>query len=150
LLRDLITNEILILPLVAWAVSQTLKFVILLIKEKQLDFNHLVESGGMPSSHSAMVTTLATSVAITHGMGSAFFAIATIFALVVMYDSSGVRQSVGEQAVVLNRIIRELRQHRPMAEVERDLKELMGHTSFEVYIGGIIGLAIALLWYLVL
>ena len=149
-LYDLITNAVLILPLAAWAISQLLKFTIMLIRERQLDFSCLVISGGMPSSHSAMVTALATSIAITEGFGSVAFGISTIFAMVVMYDSAGVRQAVGEQAVVLNRIIRELRLHRPVTELERDLKELMGHTSFQVIIGGLIGISIALVWFLVI
>ena len=123
-----------------------LKVVITLAHEKRLDLRLLVASGGMPSSHSALVSALATAVALVSGLGSAAFAIATILALVVMYDSAGVRQSVGQQAVVLNRIIDELRFRRPIAELERDLRELIGHTSFEVYIGGAIGIIVAWLW----
>jgi acid phosphatase family membrane protein YuiD len=148
-LYELITNEVLIIPLAAWAISQLLKFIVMLIKERQLDFSYLVVSGGMPSSHSAMVTALATSVAIINGFGSVTFGIATIFALIVMYDSAGVRQSVGQQAAVLNRIIRELRLHRPVAELERDLKEFMGHTSFQVIVGGLIGVLIAVIWFII-
>ena len=123
-----------------------LKVVITLAHEKRLDLRLLVASGGMPSSHSALVSALATAAALVSGLGSVAFAIATILALVVMYDSAGVRQSVGQQAVVLNRIIDELRFRRPIAELERDLRELIGHTSFEVYIGGAIGIIVAWLW----
>ena len=123
-----------------------LKVIITLAQEKRLDLRLLVGSGGMPSSHSALVSALATAAALISGLGSVAFAIAMILALVVMYDSAGVRQSVGQQAVVLNRIIDELRFRRPIAELERDLRELIGHTSFEVYIGGAIGIIVAWLW----
>ncbi|MFA5451214.1 MAG: divergent PAP2 family protein, partial [Dehalococcoidales bacterium] len=82
--------------------------------------------------------------------GSTVFAIAVILAAVVLYDSAGVRQSVGKQAVVLNRIIRELRERRPIAQVEADLKELIGHTAFEVAAGVVLGVGMAFLWVLVI
>ncbi len=94
-----------------------------------IHLRYLVISGGMPSSHSAFVSALATSVALIEGLGSVAFGISAILALVVMYDAAGVRQSVGKQSVVLNRIIRELRLRRPIAELERDLREFIGHTS---------------------
>ena len=143
---ELITNEILIIPISSWAISQIFKVFVILIQKRQLDLSYIVVSGGMPSSHSAVVSSLATAVALVQGVGSVAFGISTILALVVMYDAAGVRQSVGQQAEVLNRIIRELRLRRPMIELERDLKELIGHTQFEVLIGGLLGIAIACLW----
>jgi len=110
----------------------------------------LVSSGGMPSSHSATVSALATTIGLIEGTGSVAFAIAVILAGVVLYDSAGVRQSVGKQAVVLNRIIKELRDRRPIAEVETDLKELIGHTAFEVAAGVVLGVGVGFLWVLVI
>jgi len=143
---EIFTNKALIAPVIAWVVAQLLKVIVTLAHDKRLDLRLLVGSGGMPSSHSALVSALATAVALVSGLGSAAFAVATILALVVMYDSAGVRQSVGRQAVVLNRIIDELRFRRPIVELERDLRELIGHTSFQVITGGAIGIIVAWLW----
>ncbi len=148
-LYELITNKVLIIPICSWAITQLLKVIVVLIQKKQLDLRYLVISGGMPSSHSAFVTALATAVALIEGLGSVAFGISAILALVVMYDAAGIRQSVGKQSVVLNRIIRELRLRRPMTEVERDLKEFVGHTSFQVIVGGLLGVFVAWLWLII-
>jgi len=145
-LYEIITNKILVAPLCAWAVAQLLKVFITLVKEKRLDLRYLVISGGMPSAHSALVSALATSVAIIQGLGSVAFGITAILALVVMYDAAGIRQSVGLQSVVLNRIVKELRSRRPMAELERDLREFIGHTPFQVIAGAALGIIVAWLW----
>ncbi|MFC1956344.1 divergent PAP2 family protein [Chloroflexota bacterium] len=146
MLYEIITNKVLIIPLCSWAIAQLLKVVVILIQKKQLDLRYLVGSGGMPSSHSAFVTSLATSIALLEGLGSVAFAISTIFALVVIYDAAGVRRSVGQQSVVLNRIIRELRDHRPFVELGRDLREFVGHTQLQVIIGVFIGIVFTWLW----
>ena len=143
---ELITNQILIIPICSWAVSQLLKVTIVLIQKKQLDLRYFVISGGMPSAHSAFVSALATAAALIEGLGSTAFGISAILAFVVMYDAAGVRQSVGKQSVVLNRIIRELRFRRPVVELERDLREFIGHTPVQVIVGGLLGIFIAWLW----
>ncbi len=144
--HDLITNWVLIIPLCAWVLAQLIKMLIALAQGKGIDLSFFVSSGGMPSAHSAMVSALATSVAMTDGFGSTFFAISVILALIVMYDAAGVRQSVGQQSVVLNRIILELKRKEPLVKIEADLRELMGHTPFEVFIGGALGIALAWSW----
>ena len=146
MLYEIITNKVLIIPLCSWAIAQLLKVVVILIQKKQLDLRYLVGSGGMPSSHSAFVTSLATSIALLEGFGSVAFAISAIFALVVIYDAAGVRRSVGQQSVVLNRIIRELRDHRPFVELGRDLREFVGHTQLQVVIGVLIGIVFTWSW----
>ena len=146
MLYEILTNKVLIIPICSWAIAQLLKMVIVLIQKKQLDLRYLVISGGMPSAHSAVVSALATSVALTQGLGSAAFGISVMLALIVMYDAAGIRQSVGKQSVVLNRIIQELRLRRPMIELERDLREFIGHTSFQVIVGGLLGVGVAWLW----
>jgi acid phosphatase family membrane protein YuiD len=83
---------------------------------------------------------------MTDGFGSVFFAISVILALIVMYDAAGVRQSVGQQSVVLNRIILELKRKEPLVKIEADLRELMGHTPFEVIIGAALGIILAWSW----
>jgi|WetSurMetagenome_2_1015567.scaffolds.fasta_scaffold709733_1 uncharacterized protein len=142
---DLFTNRVLVIPIVAWVISQGLKIVFMLVQRRPLDLRYLV-SGGMPSSHSAVVCALATTIALTQGWGSAAFAIATILALIVITDAVGVRRSVGQQSATLNRIMQELRLRRPMTELGRDLKEFIGHTQFQVLIGGLIGIAVSWLW----
>ena len=146
MLNEIITNKVLIIPICSWAMAQLLKVIIILIQKKQLDLRHLVSTGGMPSSHSAVVSALATSVALIQGLGSIAFGISAVLALVVMSDAAGVRQSVGKQSVVLNRILRELRLRRPVAELGRDLREFIGHTQFQVIAGGLLGVVIAWLW----
>ncbi len=111
-----------------------------------MDLRYLVVSGGMPSAHSAVVTGLATSVALIQGFGSVAFGISAILALVVMYDAAGLRQSVGKQSIVLNRILRELKLRRPVIELGRDLREFIGHTQFQVIIGGLLGVVVAWSW----
>jgi hypothetical protein len=100
----------------------------------------------MPSAHAAMVNSLATSVAIMNGFGSPLFGIAVIMALIVMYDASAVQQSVRHQSAILNRIILELKRREPLVKIEADLRELMGHTQFEIIVGAVLGIAIARIW----
>jgi len=146
MMYEIVTNKVLIIPICSWAIAQLLKVIIILIQKKQLDLRYLVISGGMPSAHSAVVSALATSVALIQGLGSAAFGLSAIFALIVMYDAAGVRQSVGKQSMVLNRMIRELSQRRTITDLEHDLKEFIGHTSFQVIIGGLLGVGIAWSW----
>jgi len=145
-LYEIITNKVLIIPICSWAVAQLMKVIVVLIQKKQLDLRYLVISGGMPSAHSALVSALATSVALVQGVASVAFGISAILALIVMYDAAGLRQSVGQQSVILNRIIRELRVRRPRTEWERDLREFIGHTQFQVIVGGVLGVGVAWLW----
>jgi uncharacterized protein len=140
--------EILIVSISAWAIAQLIKVIVVLIEKKQLDFRVFVTTGGMPSSHSAIVSALATSVGIVDGAKSASFAISAIFALIVIYDSAGVRRSVGRQAVVLNRVVKELRERRSISYFEKDVRELMGHSTFQVIIGVCLGVAASLIWFL--
>jgi acid phosphatase family membrane protein YuiD len=139
-------STVLIISVCAWAVAQLLKIIIALAQKKRVDLSYLVTSGGMPSAHSTTVSALATAVGIVEGFGSVAFGIAAIVSLVVMYDAAGVRRSVGKQSVVLNRIMQELRSRRPVAELEHDLREFIGHSPFQVIIGAALGIAMATLW----
>jgi hypothetical protein len=107
LLHDIITNRALVIPICAWAIAQLAKTLVALIQGRGLHLRYLLGSGGMPSSHSALVTALATSISLIQGGGSVTFAISAVLALVVMYDAAGVRQSVGRQSTIINRIVRE-------------------------------------------
>jgi acid phosphatase family membrane protein YuiD len=145
---DLINNKVLVAPCIAWLLAQTAKVLVALVQEREFRPSLMTTSGGMPSSHSALVSALATSAAMEGGLNSEVFAVSAILALVVMYDSAGVRKSVGQQAAVLNRMMQEFRLRRtiPLAEMQDDLKELVGHTSFQVIIGCVLGIAVAWLW----
>jgi len=143
---EIVTNKILIIPLFAWALAQILKTLIALFQGKGLDFRYLFSSGGMPSSHSVIVTALATTAGMVEGFDSAVFGISAILASIVLYDAAGVRQAVSQQAIVLNRIVREIRSREPLTKIEADLRELIGHTPFQVVVGASLGIIFAWLW----
>ena len=140
-------NSVIIVPICAWAAAQLIKVLLVLVKRKELDLRYFVTSGGMPSAHSSIVSALATSVAMVEGLTSVAFGISVMLALIVMYDAAGVRRSVGKQAIVLNRVVKELRERRPIAELEYNLREFIGHTPFQVLVGAILGIAVAWLWF---
>jgi hypothetical protein len=142
-LGALFSNKALWIPAVAWAVAQVLKVVIESIRDKRVNLSHLTTMGGMPSSHAALVCALATTVAVVYGLGSAVFAISAFFAIVVMYDAAGVRQTVSTQSTMLNRMLEELFKNNPA--FQQRLRELIGHTKFEVAAGAILGIVIAFL-----
>lgn len=133
-------NSALWVPILAGALVQLVKFLGHWLRHRRPNFLVLIQAGGMPSSHAAMVCALATAIGLQQGFGSGAFAIAAVLALIVMYDAAGVRQAASRQARVLNRIIDELFQGHPISE-ER-LRELIGHTPFEVIVGAAIGVAV--------
>jgi len=141
--NSLLNNRILLTALLAWAVAQVSKTIIDLLRQRKLILSRLVSSGGMPSSHSALVTGLATSTGRVMGLGSASFAIAVVIASIVMYDAAGVRRAVSIQARILNQMIEEAFQGSPMAE--KRLRELIGHTPVQVLVGALLGIGIGLL-----
>jgi uncharacterized protein len=145
-LSDLGHNKILIISLVSWAIAQVLKVVVVLVQERRIAWNFLFTSGGMPSSHCATVCALATSIAMTTGMASIYFSLAVVLAVIVMYDAAGVRQSVGQQSAVLNRLIREISFKASRTDLQKDLREFVGHTPFQVFIGSLLGIFIAWTW----
>ncbi len=145
-LYEIITNEAIVIPVSAWTIAQLIKLFVVLAQEKRMDWWFLFKSGGMPSSHTALVCALAAAVAIMQGFDSVAFGIAVILAIVVMYDAAGVRQAVSKQSTVLNRIVKELLEKRPRDELERDLREFIGHTPFQVIAGAVLGIFVAWLW----
>ncbi len=143
-LEPILINRALMIPAGAWCVAQLIKVIVLSLRQKRLDLSLLVGMGGMPSSHSALVCSLATVVALTDGINSNTFAIAAILAGVVMYDAAGVRWAVSRQARILNRLLDELNKENP--HIEQHLRELIGHTRLEVLAGALLGIAFALVW----
>jgi acid phosphatase family membrane protein YuiD len=146
MLHDLITNWALAIPASCWLLAHSIKTVVALLQGKGFDFSNMVGSGGMPSAHSAVVTSLAVTIGITQGLASPAFAITVVLAFIVMYDAANMRQSVGQQSTLINRIVRELRLRQPRIALEADLRELVGHTPFQVLVGAILGIAVALAW----
>jgi len=130
-------------PLVAWAIAQAAKLALTSFRQKRLNLRVLAETGGMPSSHSAIVMGLTTGIGKHAGLTSAEFAIALIFTFVVMYDAAGLRRAAGRQAEVLNRLVEDLVHMRGVQE--QRLRELLGHTPMEVIIGAAIGLVVGLI-----
>ena len=128
--------------ILAWAIAQVLKVCVISVRKRRLDLRVLAETGGMPSSHSAIVAALTTAVGRINGVTSATFAIALIFSIVVMYDAQGVRRAAGRQAAVLNRLIDDLVSQRGIQETR--LRELLGHTPVEVIVGAALGIAVGL------
>lgn len=134
--------EVLASALMAAFIAQVLKFILHLIFEKKVNFKIFTTTGGMPSSHSAAVVALSTSVGIITGFSSISFAIATGYALVVMYDAAGLRRASGKMAVCLNRIMDDFYKH-DVQSVGGKLKELLGHTPVEVFAGAALGILYA-------
>ncbi|MBV9328868.1 MAG: divergent PAP2 family protein [Chloroflexi bacterium] len=133
----LIANDVLGACIVAWLVAQFSKPLLHYAHTRRLNFRYLVTAGGMPSSHSAVVVALATRVGVDTGLSSILFALSVVFAAVVMYDAAGVRRAVSVQARILNRMLAEMIEAQHFNE-ER-LRELVGHTPFEVFVGALIG-----------
>lgn len=131
------------IPIITWFLVQSIKVLSDLIIHKKLNIKRLWGSGGMPSSHSAFVTSLATVAALSRGFDSLEFAICVIFASIVMYDAAGVRRAAGKQARVLNQII----ENDGDINIQEKLVELLGHTPVEVLAGGVVGILMAIALY---
>jgi hypothetical protein len=138
---NILQNQVLMVAVIACFAAQGLKLVIELIRHGEVNIKFLFTSGGMPSAHSALVGALATGAGMQRGFDSIEFAIASLFAVIVMYDAAGVRQAAGKQARILNQIIDELYQGKDFNE-ER-LKELIGHTPFQVLVGLVLGILVS-------
>lgn len=144
-LQQLIHNQILMATLTAWVLAQFIKLLLTLIFKRKLDLVRLFGAGGMPSAHSASVTCAAIMAGLLNGFDSPIFGIATVIALVVMYDAAGVRRAAGKQAKLLNELIENYYAEHYINE--KKLKELLGHTPIEVLAGSILGFAIAIAYY---
>lgn len=147
-MTNLLNNIYLWSALLGWFVAQFLKIIVTCVKDRKFSlkifFKMLMASGGMPSSHSASACALAASIAVVEGIDSALFAIACVFAFIVMYDAQGVRHETGVQARILNKISTDLSTGKTKY-IDRDLKELVGHTPLQVLAGAILGILIGAL-----
>ena len=134
--------NILVTTFIAWLIAQSVKVLLGVFAEKRFNFKWFVGTGGMPSSHASAVSALATSVGLHTGFSSPHFAIALLFAVVVLFDAQGVRRASGEQAEILNKILDDIYWKKRIKEDR--LKELLGHTPVEVLAGTALGILIAL------
>ncbi|XP_004287967.1 PREDICTED: uncharacterized protein LOC101298932 [Fragaria vesca subsp. vesca] len=137
-------NLALVSAFLACAVAQFLKLFTSWYKDGRWDSKRMLDSGGMPSSHSALVTALTVAVGLDQGTGGAAFALALVLALIVMYDATGVRLHAGRQAELLNQILCELPPEHPLSTV-RPLRDSLGHTPVQVVAGAILGCVVAFL-----
>ena len=143
-IKEVISNKIIQTGAVAWICSQVIKTIIHLIINKRIVWERLVGDGGMPSSHSATVVSVAAATGFMAGWGSPVFAVAVFFAIIVMHDARGVRRETGKQAVVINNML-ELFEKMGAGDMtpEQTLKEFIGHTPLQVFAGAILGLIVA-------
>lgn len=134
-------NKIIIIAFITWVVNQILKLMVFYITEKKWDMRRFIGAGGMPSTHSALSVCVAVTIGLKEGWGSPLFAFAIVIAFIIMADAAGVRRETGEQAKVLNKIILEFFEERKIRD--KNLKELVGHTPFEVIVGAFVGILMA-------
>ena len=142
---EIFKNQIIIIALITYILNQILKLFIFYFTEKRWDFRRFIGAGGMPSTHSALSMCVAVTIGLSEGWNSHLFALAIVKSFIIMADATGVRRETGEQAKVLNKIILEFFEERKIRD--KRLKELIGHTPFEVIVGGIIGMVMAGLLY---
>lgn len=142
-LQDFLDNRIFFIVLLAWLLSCVLKGIIECFKNKKINWGRFFGPGGMPSSHSTIVCSLAVCVGIYEGFDSAIFVVCCALALIVMYDASGIRRAAGEQAKIINMIVDAWEERDPVLK-EKKLKELLGHTPVEVLGGAVLGILFAI------
>jgi acid phosphatase family membrane protein YuiD len=149
-LAELLSNRWLWTAILASTSAQLIKVFLILLIERRWHPAAFMETGGMPSSHSAMVAALTTGVALSEGMGSPAFAISAVFALIVMYDATGVRHASGQQGALLNELIKELRDVVRAGFAPLPVRVLLGHTYLEVLVGLLLGIGAGFLAFRVI
>jgi hypothetical protein len=144
ILTDILKNKIFMTTLSAWAIAQTMKVTLGVIRQHKFDFRWFIGTGGMPSSHAAGASCLACAIGLRYGFTGVDFALAAAFALVVMFDAQGVRRATGRQAFLLNKILDDIYWQGKTREGR--LRELIGHTPIEVIIGSLLGIVLAFIF----
>ena len=140
--QALITNKVVIAAMAAWLLGQGLKFPLEYLTNKRWDWTIIFSTGGLPSSHSALVTAVALTIGFVDGFDTSLFALAASIGLIVIYDAAGVRRQAGFHAQRINKIMRDFIESGHFEET--DLKEMLGHTPFEVFSGILMGVLISL------
>jgi uncharacterized protein len=147
MMRDLLSNQVFWTALTAWAIAQILKPILEYFQTRRWHWGLWFSSGGMPSSHSALVCSAMLSIGLFHGFDAPVFALAVVVAMIVVYDATGVRREAGRHAEKINILIEELFSGQPISD--KQLKEVIGHTPIEVMGGVLLGFATALISYTV-
>ncbi len=142
---QIFTSKIFYVTTICWVIAQGMKVLISWIRHHKIDFRLFVGTGGMPSSHSALVSCLATTIGLETGWNSPVFLLALGMALIIMSDAAGVRRAAGQQAKILNDIMDDLYRSKPVPQ--KRLKELLGHTPVQVFVGAFLGILVALICY---
>ena len=141
--QEFITNKYIYVPLAVWFCIQAFKVIYDLVTTKKFNFKRIMGAGGMPSSHSAVVTSLATLIGKYEGVDTPLFALSFAFAFVVMYDACGVRRAAGKQAALLNKLVET--PGLTGVQVSEKLVEVLGHPPVQVFVGALIGVVVGLI-----
>ncbi len=144
-LGQIFASKIFYVTTITWVIAQGMKVLISWIRHHKIDFRLFVGTGGMPSSHSALVSCLATTIGLETGWNSPVFLLALGMALIIMSDAAGVRRAAGQQAKILNAIMDDFYESKPVPQ--KKLKELLGHTPVQVFVGAFLGIVIGLIFY---
>ncbi len=139
----ILRNPALGASILSWFIAQVLKLIFTLVQEHKIDLSKLTSSGGMPSSHSSFTVALAIGTGQLHGYNSTLFAIAFVLSAVVMYDAANIRMQAANQAILLNKILNQMKDHK--ITIDFTLKELLGHTPLQVLAGAALGAVVALI-----
>ncbi|MBL7130116.1 MAG: divergent PAP2 family protein [Candidatus Omnitrophica bacterium] len=143
--QEVLQNEIFIATCISWIIAQTIKVSVGILRQRRFDFRWFVRPGGIPSAHASGAATLATSMGLNHGFYSALFALAAVFAIIVMFDAQNVRHAAGRQARILNKMMEDIYWQGRINE--NHLRELLGHTPIEVFLGMVLGISIAIIMH---
>jgi acid phosphatase family membrane protein YuiD len=144
--RQIIGNPVLFIGLFAWALAQVLKIPIAYILYHRINWGMMFSSGGMPSSHSALVTAITLAIGMFYGFDTPTFALAFAVSMIVLYDATGVRREAGRHAEKINILLNEFFSGHPISD--KQLKEVIGHTPAQVLVGVVLGISTVLLFYL--
>lgn len=144
MMEIILEYKYLIVPFATWFFIQLFKLIYDLVTTKQFNFKRILGAGGMPSSHSAVVVSLATMIGKSQGIESQIFGLSIIFAFIVMYDAAGVRRAAGKQAKLLNKIVQT--PGLTGVEVSEKLQEVLGHTPTQVFVGALIGVIVGMIF----
>lgn len=142
-LSTIFSNTAFVAAMIAWFGAQGFKVLYTTLKFKKFDLERVMGSGGMPSSHTASITAATFAIGNTYGYDHPTFGLGVVVAFIIMYDAAGVRMAAGNQAKVIKMILKELGEHR--FTIDKELKELLGHTYLEVFVGMVLGILIGIL-----
>lgn len=143
-IKQFLGNSVLMPPIFAWMLAQILKTLLNLVTTRTLSLERLTGAGGMPSAHSALVCCMMICMARNQGVGSPLFALAVLFAAVVMYDAMSVRRAAGEHAKAINLLVDNVEKEQNTELMDKDLKEFLGHTPLEVLAGALLGIIVGM------